>query len=602
MTYSTGAGGNPLSVQVGDFNGDKNLDLAVADFHTQQVSILLGNGDGTFQPVKAYATGANPSSVVMADFNGDGKLDLALTSTPLGSAPGNLLSLLLGNGDGTFGPPTVFGTGSEAYSAAVGDFNSDGAPDLAIANGISDTVSILLNTEGTTMSVTSSEKSSIYGDTVTFTTTVEARTAGSGSPTGTVTVKDGATMLGSGALAGGEFSLSTSTLSTGSHSISSTYSGDSTFLPHTVTIAQSVQAAGTNTVLTSSSNPVGVAQPVTISATVNSTTSGTPTGSVTFMDGTVSLGTSVLNSSGIATFSTSTFSMGTHQITATYSGDANFNASTSSTLNQVVGKATTSTTLGDAADLTLTATVASETGAAPTGTVTFMDGTSQLGSATLNPSGVASLIVTSLTAGPHSITASYGGANDFDASASSVLNVSADFSLSASAMTPASVTSGQPSSSNISISPVNGFNSSLVSLTCSVTATSSPAPTCTVGAVSVTNDNGTATLTVNTTAASAQASFLGNSATGWFALVLLVPAALFGGIGLQRDARRKLVAYTVLTVLLGGCLIEAACGGSSSNGGGGGQNGTPSGKYTVTVTGKTQTGAQHSVTATLTVQ
>src|SRR5215813_12553524 len=113
VTYSTGAGGNPLSVQVGDFNGDNNLDLAVADFHTQQVSILIGNGDGTFQPVKAYATGANPSSVVMADFNGDGKLDLALTSTPLASSAGNLLSLLPGNGDGTFRAPTVFGTGSE---------------------------------------------------------------------------------------------------------------------------------------------------------------------------------------------------------------------------------------------------------------------------------------------------------------------------------------------------------------------------------------------------------------------------------------------------------------------------------------------------------
>lgn len=602
VTYSTGAGGNPLSVQVGDFNGDHNLDLAVADFHTQQVSILLGNGDGTFQPVKAYATGANPSSVVMADFNGDGKLDLALTSTPLASSPGNLLSLLLGNGDGTFGAPTVFGTGSEAYSAAVGDFNSDGAPDLAIANGISNTVSILLNTEGTRMGVVSSGSPSIYGDNVTFTTTVEASAAGSGSPTGTVTVKDGGTVLGSGALVAGQYSLSTSSLSTGPHSISSTYSGNSTFLPHSVTITQTVQAAGSNTVLASSSNPVGVGQPVSLIATVNSTTSGTPTGSVTFTEGTLSLGSAALNSSGIATLSSSTLSMGTHQISASYTGDANFNSSTSSTLNQIVGKAKTTISLSDAADLTLSATVASETGATPAGTVSFMDGTSQLGSATLNASGVATLTTTSLTAGSHSIIASYGGADDFDPSTSSALSVSADFSLSASAMSPATVTPGQPSTSTIGISPINGFNSSLVSLSCSVTATTSPAPTCAVGAVSIASDNGTATLTVNTTPSSARASFAGDSAAGWFTLALLIPIALFGGIGLQRDQGRKFISYLVFTLLIAGSLFQVACGGISNSGNGGGQTGTASGKYTVTVTGKTQTGVQHSATTTLTVQ
>lgn len=604
-TYSTGTGGNPLSVQVGDFNGDGNLDLAVADFRTQQVSILLGNGNGTFQALVPYPTGANPSSVAIADFNGDGKLDLALTSTPWQGAPGNLLSLLYGNGDGTFQAPIVFGTGSEAYSAAVGDFNNDGAPDLAIANGISDTVSILLNTEGTKMSVVSSGSLSVYGDAVTFTTTVEPSSAGSGTPTGTVTVKDGATVLGSGALGAGRYSLTTSGLSTGTHSISSSYSGDSTFLPHTVTAAQIVQAAGTKSALASSSNPVGIAQSVTLAATVSSTTSGTPTGTVTFMSGAVSLGSSPLNSSGIATFSTSTLSMGTDQITASYSGDANFNSSISPILSQVVGKATTTVTLSDTSDLTLTATVASQTGASPAGTVSFMDGTSQLGTATLNINGVAALTITSLTAGPHSITASYSGGGDFDPSTSSALNVNADFGLSASAMLPASVTPGQPSTSTISVSSINGFNSSLVSLSCSVTATSSPAPTCAVGTVSVTSDNGAATLTVNTTSSSARASFVGDSPTGWFALALLIPVVVFGGISIQRDQRRKIISCMVFTLLLAGCLFQAACGGSSgsgNNGGGGGQTGTPSGTYTVTVTGKTQTGVQHSVTTMFTVQ
>ncbi len=256
VAYPTGVGGNPLSVVIGDFNGDNNLDLAVADFQTQQVSVLLGNGDGTFQPVKAYSTGANPSSIVIADFNGDGKPDLALTSTPLGSFPGNLVSLLLGNGDGTFGSPALFGTGSEAYSAAVGDFNGDGATDLAVANGISNTVSLLLNTQGTAMTVASSSNPSVWGQSVTFTTTVLASVSnGKAAPTGSVTVKNGTTVIGSGALVNGTFSLSTATLPVGADALSAVYSGDSNYQSRTVGLTQTVQSAGTSTALLSSANP-----------------------------------------------------------------------------------------------------------------------------------------------------------------------------------------------------------------------------------------------------------------------------------------------------------------------------------------------------------
>ena len=240
VAYPTGTGGNPLAVVVGDFDGNGTLDLAVADFQTQEVSILLGKGDGTFLSPRAYATGANPSSIVATDFNADGKLDLALTSTPLGSSPGNMVSVLLGNGDGTFQAPSLFSAGYRSYSVAVADFNGDGAPDLAAANSASNTVSILLNTQGTAMSVIASANPSTFGQFVTFLTTVSASLSGAPVPTGTITLKTGSVVLGSGALADGIFSLSTTTLPVGIETITAIYSGDANYQGHTARMTQTV--------------------------------------------------------------------------------------------------------------------------------------------------------------------------------------------------------------------------------------------------------------------------------------------------------------------------------------------------------------------------
>ncbi len=429
VAYPTGVGGNPLSVVIGDFNGDGIPDLAVADFQTQQVSVLLGNGDGSFQTVKAYPTGANPSSIVAADFNGDGKLDLALTSTPLGSSPGNLVSLLLGNGDGTFGAPALFGAGYLSYSSAVGDFNRDGTPDLAVANGGSNTVSVLLNAQGTAMNILSSGNPSAFGHSVTFTTTVSASVSNGTAPTGSVTVKNGSTIIGSGALAGGQFSVSTSTLPVGADALSAVYSGDSNYQTHTVGVTQTIQAAGTSTKLVSSANPSNPNQLITLTATVASNTTGEPAGSVTFVDGTTTLGSALLNGSGIATFSTATLIVGTHHITAAYVGSANFNGSTSPVLSQVVQEGNTSTALVSSSNpssmsqsLTLTATVNSGMGVMPTGTVKFMDGTTGLGSSSVNGSGIATFSTATLSVGTHSLTAVYSGDANSDPSTSSVLS------------------------------------------------------------------------------------------------------------------------------------------------------------------------------------
>ena len=516
-------GGNPLSVVVGDFNGDHILDLAVADFQSQQVTILLGNKDGSFQAPKLYPAGANPSSIVSADFNGDGLLDLAVTSTPLGLNPGNLVSLLLGNGDGTFTQPQVFGAGYLSYSAVVGDFNGDSAPDLATANGGSNTVSVLLNARGTAMTFVSSANPSALGQSVMFTATLATSVPNGTPPTGNVTISNGSTVIKSGPLAGGQFSVSTSSLPGGTHTISAVYSGDINYQQHTMSLTQTVNVqSGTTTALNAPAS-ANLNQSVTFTATIAPTIpgAGTPTGMVAFVDGAKQIGTSSLNGS-VATLSISTLSAGAHSITAAYGGDTNFTASTSSAVNLAV--------------------------AAP------------------------------------------------------------DFGLSSGALNPSSIAPGKSAQSTVTVTPFGGLDPSTVALTCKISPAVTPAATCSLAAISVANNAGTATLTVTaagpTAALTSPAGRMGSGTL--FMLGLMIPAILFVGSGMNKPARRKLVMFSLVFLVIGGCVFQVACGG----GGGGsnttppptGNSGTPAGTYSVVVTGSAN-GTQHSTSAvSVTVQ
>jgi uncharacterized repeat protein (TIGR01451 family) len=143
-------GSAPLSAVVGDFNGDGKADIAVANDGSNDLSILLGNGDGTFHAAVNYASGSHPHFAAARDFNRDGKVDLAVANS--GS---DNVSILLGNGNGTFQAAVNYGAGSSPESIAIGDFNRDGKPDLAVANSGSNLSILLGNGDGTFQTATS---------------------------------------------------------------------------------------------------------------------------------------------------------------------------------------------------------------------------------------------------------------------------------------------------------------------------------------------------------------------------------------------------------------------------------------------------------------
>lgn len=142
-TGGTGSWG----MAVGDLNQDGRLDVAVTNNTSSSISILLGNGDGTFNLAGSYPTDLSPTAIVAADFNHDGHLDLAVVNSGAGD-----VTILLGNGDGTFKTGTPIFLGGSPTDAVAGDFNGDGIVDLAVTNGalFSRVVVVLLgNGDGT---------------------------------------------------------------------------------------------------------------------------------------------------------------------------------------------------------------------------------------------------------------------------------------------------------------------------------------------------------------------------------------------------------------------------------------------------------------------
>jgi len=313
-------------------------------------------------------------------------------------------------------PFTITATGASSVSYY--------AVDVAGNESTTGTASFTIESPTTTKLV-SSISSTTYGDSVTLTATVGDSFGG--TPGGGVTFKSGSTTLGTVSLSSGKSVLTLTTIPVGTDSLTATYVGNSHDEPSTSSaITVTVKQASTTTTLASSANPATFGEDITFTATVKPSTSGTPTGTVTFKNGSTVLGTATL-SSGKATFAVSNLPVGTHLITASYGGSTDYIASTSTDVSQRVNPAPTTTTLTSSLNpstyekpVTFTATVTSS-GGTPTGTIAFYDGTTKIGGAALT-SGKASLTTGSLSVGTHSIQAVYTPPTSFEASKSAVLS------------------------------------------------------------------------------------------------------------------------------------------------------------------------------------
>jgi hypothetical protein len=258
VSYASGGhntNGGGIFVAAGDVNGDGHPDLVVAttcqsssNCNAGGVNVLLGNGNGTFQAPVAYASGGvNANSLAIADVNGDGHADVVVANRCNSKSCGGVVSVLLGNGDGTLQTAQNFASaGNTAWSVAVADVNGDGMPDLVVANyyasrknPVNDTVGVLLNSLAkTTTAVTSSLNPSAFGQPVTFTATI---TSNPSVPDGeVVTFHSGKTNLGTGTTTHGVASLTTSFSKGGTYTIKATYPGDTFHKASSGTVKQVV--------------------------------------------------------------------------------------------------------------------------------------------------------------------------------------------------------------------------------------------------------------------------------------------------------------------------------------------------------------------------
>lgn len=309
----------------------------------------------------------------------------------------------------------------------------------------------------------------------------------------------------------------------------------------------------------------------TITATVSPgrDNAGTPTGTVTFWDGSNRLGTSPLIN-GVATLTAILTEVGVHTINAQYSGDAAF-LSSSDRISLQVTALPTMLTLAAPADaapgstVTLTATINS-VGGIPTGQVVFLDGTMNLGSSALNGEGVATLRINTLSAGTHILTASYDGDGKFGASASAGVTINIanpDFSLG-SAPPTATVIAGQSTQFLLTVAPAGGFADNVTFSCSSVTGIS-----CTFNPAMVAPTNGaaTTTLTVTTSATVPRYGFLviGLAGLGAFlAALAFLSLLLWKGQFLRNDRASQLATSAAAVIVMLGLAI-GGCGGYSSS-------------------------------------
>jgi hypothetical protein len=429
---ATGRG--PSGIALGDFNGDGKLDFAVTNAWAGTVSIFMNQNCAglpatacTFSQTASVPVGTNPGAIAEGDLNADGFVDLVVAN--FGS---NDITMLLGDGTGGFSGgglpnPLIFDTDPQPDALTLADFSGDGRLDVLTLNGAA-TYSLLTQTAVPQVVLSLSNPFPVYGQGMTY--SAQVNPSFGAQPTGTVTFFDGSTSLGTAPLYGYQANLFASTPNVGTHQITATYDGDANFLASTsAEVTETVSQAQTNLTLSSNVNQLPFGQPFTLSATVVISNVGTPTGTVAFFDTSTStsLGTATVTN-GVGQLTLSNLPPGAHVITSIYSGDTNFLGSSSPTYQENITQAATTTTITSSSSsialgqtVTFTATVQPGTSTAATGFVAFFsDGSTALGAAPIT-NNTASLQMANLQLGTHAITAQYTGDSNYLGSTSSFI-------------------------------------------------------------------------------------------------------------------------------------------------------------------------------------
>ena len=425
---------------------DGNVTLATASVVGDGTSFFpnLSLGVGTYQLTASYSGDANNATATSSTITVIVQLTPSATSLRSSSVPVTLGqsvtftatvssgspvptglirfmdgAVVLGSSTVGFDGTASLSTSALAFGAHSISATYEGDTDHAVSTSAALNQQVV---EPASATLSSSMNPSIFGASVIF--TIKIAGVGSLIPTGSVIVRDGSTTLGTLNLDGaGMVNLQTAALIVGSHTISVSYGGDINYSSASATLVQTVQSATTQIILAASTNPSIYGTPLTLTATVSGN-GGVATGSVTFTDGGAPIGSALLNANGIATLAISTLAPGSHSIVAMYAGNSNITPSVS-TPQIVAVKQLTSLGLASSANpamtlspVVLTANVINSGIGQATGTVTFMDGPTQLGTAIINGNGVVSLTVPQLSAGNHSLLASYAGDSENFASTS----------------------------------------------------------------------------------------------------------------------------------------------------------------------------------------
>jgi hypothetical protein len=424
--------------------------------------------------------------------------------------------------------------------------------------------------------------------------------SGVGTPTGTLTVDadgTGVAIVGLGSNGIGVSSSAIPTLAVGTHTISAAYNGDASFKPSTsANFNVSITKGPTTLLVQPPGSTAAFGSAITVSIFVDTTSAGTaPSGTVTLFSGSTQIGTSAVAASGIGangfmmssvSISVTETQLGPQSLSAQYSGDSNYIASTSPVATVNVLR-TTSTTVSPSSpsvqqgqNVTFTAQVASNQSGGPaiTGTVQFYLGGIPVGSSLTITNGQAQFATSTLTAGQSGLSAIYSGDSNYESSqgsASFTVTSGPDFNVS---FAPPTVNISAPGATGMTMLTVSGSNGFSAPVSFSSTCSNLPSESTCSFSQAMVAVGGSTTLTVSTTAPSSLVPAnrhidFGGRRTNARALQLFLFCAILLALGIQM--RRRRWNFTVTALVVGLLIANAACGGSGGGGGSPKNPGTP---------------------------